>query len=152
MIEERTMGQLVDDATRDLSDIVRAELALARAELREEAMRAGAAGGMFASAGYLGYLASITGVLTVGFLLAAIGLPLWASFAVVTLGLILLAAGLVFWGRNNIERITPPTRTIEQARATITLISGRRGRGSSRRSTRSRTSPPPEPSAGTDVR
>jgi hypothetical protein len=155
MTEERTVGQLVDDAARDLSDIVRAEIALAKAELKDEATNAAAASVLFAAAGYLGYLATFAGMLTVGFLLAAIGLPIWVSFAVLTLLLGLLAAGLLFVGRAMARRIRPPTRAVEQARATVTQLSQRSsgaGTGPWRRRPRSGFSPRPGTSTGTDAR
>ena len=37
MAEERTIGQLVADATKDLSDLVRHEIALAKSELKRDA-------------------------------------------------------------------------------------------------------------------
>lgn len=154
MTDERTVGQLVDDAASDLSDIVRAEIALAKAELRKEAENALAAGGMFAAAGYLGYLATFAGMLTVAFLLTAIGLPLWAAFAVVTFLLTAIAAGLVFGGRAMGRRIRPPVQAVEQARATVALLPRRSsgtGANSSRRWFRSRPSRRSESSTGTDA-
>ncbi len=56
---ERTLGQLVADATADVQEIVRAEIALAKAELAQDAKRVGVGAGMFGAAGYLGFLASI---------------------------------------------------------------------------------------------
>ncbi|MDQ1537326.1 MAG: hypothetical protein QOE58_1719, partial [Actinomycetota bacterium] len=45
---ERTLGQLVADATADISSIVRSEVALAKSEIAADAKRAGAGIGMFA--------------------------------------------------------------------------------------------------------
>ncbi|WBB66129.1 phage holin family protein [Micromonospora sp. WMMD812] len=55
---ERTqsVGELLGDVTRDMSTLVRQEIALAKAELREEASQAGKAGGMFAGAALAGFL------------------------------------------------------------------------------------------------
>jgi hypothetical protein len=155
MTDDRTVSQLIDDATHDLSDIVRAEIALAKAELRKDAESAIAAGGMVAVAGYLGYLATFAGMLTTGFVLAAIGLPLWASFAVVTGLLVVIAAGLGFGARVMARRIKPPTQAMEQLRATVTLLPGRSsgdGVGSARRRSRSRSSRRPETSTNADTR
>ena len=55
---ERTLGQLVSDASRDLSAIVRAEVALAKAEVKVEAKTAALGGAMFAVAGVVAFLAS----------------------------------------------------------------------------------------------
>jgi len=58
--KERTqasVGDLMGDVTRDLSTLMRKEVELAKAELREEATQAGKAGGMFGGAGLAGFLA-----------------------------------------------------------------------------------------------
>lgn len=122
MTDERTLGHLVADATSDLSDLVRAEVALAKAELRVDARNAGLAGGMFAAAGYLGLLATITAVIAVGYGLVAVGLPAWAAFVIVTVGLVLLAGLLVLVGRAAAQRIGPPEQAIEAARATLAAL------------------------------
>ncbi|MET7373003.1 phage holin family protein [Micromonospora arida] len=57
--KERTqasVGELIGDVTRDMSTLVRKEVELAKAELREEASQAGKAGGMFGAAGLAGFL------------------------------------------------------------------------------------------------
>ncbi|MFG1881296.1 phage holin family protein [Micromonospora sp. NPDC049102] len=58
--KERTqasVGDLLGDVTRDMSTLVRKEVELAKAELREEVSQAGKAGGMFGGAGLAGFLA-----------------------------------------------------------------------------------------------
>ncbi|GGO12179.1 phage holin family protein [Micromonospora parathelypteridis] len=58
--KERTqasVGELLGDVTRDVSTLVRKEVELAKAELREEVSQAGKAGGMFGGAGLAGFLA-----------------------------------------------------------------------------------------------
>ncbi|MFC3503098.1 phage holin family protein [Micromonospora krabiensis] len=55
---ERTqsVGELLGDVTRDMSTLVRQEVQLAKAELREEATQAGKAGGLFGGAALAGFL------------------------------------------------------------------------------------------------
>ncbi|MEW2375901.1 phage holin family protein [Micromonospora sp. NPDC047812] len=56
--KERTqsVGDLLVEVTRDFSTLVRKEVELAKAELREEAGRAGKVGGMFGGAALAGFL------------------------------------------------------------------------------------------------
>lgn len=119
---ERTLGQLVADATRDLSEIVRAELALAKAEIREDVKNGAMAGGLFGAAGYLGLLASITAVITVGYALTGTGLPAWAAFLIVTAGLLVIAGILVLIGVSRIRRVGPPERAIRTTRETLAAV------------------------------
>ncbi|RKN17142.1 phage holin family protein [Micromonospora musae] len=57
-VTERTqsVGDLLGDVTRDMSTLLRQEVDLAKAELREEAVQAGKAGGMFGGAALAGFL------------------------------------------------------------------------------------------------
>jgi hypothetical protein len=119
---ERTLGQLVADLTSDLSEIVRAEIALAKAELASDVRNGAMAGGMFGAAGYLGLLASITAVITAGYGLVAAGLRPWAAFLVVTVALLLLAGLLVVIGRSRVRRVGPPQRAIRSTRRTIEAV------------------------------
>lgn len=119
---ERTLGQLVADATRDMSDIVRAEVALAKAELSYDITNGAVAGGLFGAASYLGLLASVTAVITAGYALTEAGLPTWAGFLVITAVLLLVAGILALIGRSRIHKIGPPERTIRSARETIATV------------------------------
>ncbi|MFI2651931.1 MULTISPECIES: phage holin family protein [Micromonospora] len=53
---QASVGELLGEVTRDLSTLVRQEVELAKAELREEASQAGKAGGMFGGAALAGFL------------------------------------------------------------------------------------------------
>src|SRR3954452_10051654 len=112
MAEERTLGQLGAPASDDLSGIVRAEIALAKAELREDAKNAAVGGGLFGAAGYLGVLASITLIITIAYALVALGLAAWAAFFIGTVLLLILAAVAAATGRSRIRKLSPPERTI----------------------------------------
>ena len=122
MAEERTLGQLVAQASDDLSGIVRAEIALAKAELRVDAKNAALGGGMFGAAGYLGLLASITLVITIAYALVAFGLKPWLAFLIVTVVLLVLAGILALIGRSRVRKLKPPERTIRNAQATIQAV------------------------------
>jgi uncharacterized membrane protein YqjE len=122
MAEERTLGQLVAQVSDDLSGIVRAEIALAKAELRADAKNAAAGGGLFGAAGYLGLLATITLVITIAYALVAAGLKPWLAFLIVTVVLLVLAAVLALVGRSRMRRITPPERTIRTTKETIAAV------------------------------
>jgi hypothetical protein len=119
---ERTLGQLVADATRDVSEIMRAEIALAKVELSQDVKNGALAGGMFGAAGYLGLLASITAVITVAYALTETGLPPWAAFLIVTGALLLISGMLALIGRSRVKRVGPPERAIRSTRETIAAV------------------------------
>jgi hypothetical protein len=122
MAEERTLGQLVAQASDDLSGIVRAEIALAKAELRADAKYAAVGGGLFGAAGYLGLLATVTLVIAIAYALVAAGLQAWAAFLIVTVVLLLIAGVLALVGRSRMRRITPPERTIRSTKEAIAAV------------------------------
>ncbi len=67
---ERTIGQLVADATGEISTIVRSEIALAKAEISSDAKAAGKGAAMFAVAGFVGLLGLIFLFHTIAYVIA----------------------------------------------------------------------------------
>jgi hypothetical protein len=122
MAEERTLGQLVAQASDDLSGIVRAEIALAKAELRGDVKNAALGGGLFGAAGYLGLLASILLVIAAAYGLVAAGLAPWLAFLIVAVVLLLIAGILALVGKSRLGKLGPPERTIRSAQATIAAV------------------------------
>ena len=122
MAEERTLGQLVAQASDDLSGIVRAEIALAKAELRGDVKNAALGGGLFGAAGYLGLLASILLVIAAAYGLVAAGLSPWLAFLIVAVVLLVLAGLLALVGKSRFGKLGPPERTIRNAQATIAAV------------------------------
>jgi hypothetical protein len=122
MAEERTLGQLVAQASDDLSGIIRGEIALAKAELRVDAKNAAVGGGLFGAAGYLGVLASVTAIITIAYALIAAGLAAWAAFLIVTVALLVVAGILALVGRSRIRKVSPPERTIRSTKEAIAAV------------------------------
>lgn len=76
--EDRSLGELFADLSRDTSALVRQEVALAKAEISEKASSVGKNVGFLAAGGavaYAGFLAILAGIV---FLLGEI-IPLWLS-------------------------------------------------------------------------
>lgn len=122
MAEERTVGQLVAEATRDISEIVRAEVALAKAELASSAKNGALAGGLFGAAGYLAFLASILLVIAAAYGLAALGLAPGLAFLAIALLLLLVGGVLALIGKSRVSRVGPPERAIRSTKQTIAAV------------------------------
>lgn len=122
MGEDRTLGQLVAEASRDVSEIMRHEVALAKAELKIEASKSAVVGGLFGTAGYFALAASILLFIAAAYGLVAAGLPAWAAFLIVAGVLLLIAAILALVGRSRSRKIGPPERTIRTAKETIAAV------------------------------
>ena len=120
---DRTIGQLVADASDDVKGIVRSEIALAKAEVTSGAKVMGKGAGMLAAAGVLGVFGLIYLFHTLAHVLA-LWLPLWAGYAIVTAVLFLVAAILGLLGRKALQTAKPkPEKAIQQAQATVAAIS-----------------------------
>lgn len=111
--DESSLSELVSEVTGDLQKLFRQEIALAKAEITEEASKAGKAAGLLGGAGFAGYmtivLLSLAAVFGLGEL---IGLG-WAALIVAVLWAI--AGAIMFvMGRSRMREVSPtPERTIE---------------------------------------
>jgi Flp pilus assembly protein TadB len=120
---ERTLGQLVADATQDVSTIVRSEIDLAKAEITADAKQAGKGAGMFAGAGVMGFLGVVLILFAVVYGLVAAGLPVWLSFLIVAVLLFVVAGVLGLVGKKAVSKVKgKPERTIVTTQETIAAI------------------------------
>lgn len=120
---ERTLGQLVADATNDISSIMRSEIALAKAEMSADAKKAGLGAGMFAAAGIFAFLALILLLISAAYGLVAAGLAPWLAFLIVAGVLLILGAILVIVGKSSIDKLQgKPERAIKSAQDTIAAV------------------------------
>ena len=123
LTDERTIGQLVSDATADLSSILRGEIELAKVEVKNDAVNAGKGAGMFIGAAVLGLYAF--GLLLLGGVwgLAKTGLDIWACFLIVAGVLLVIAAILGLIGKSSVSKVKgKPERTIANAQQTVAAI------------------------------
>ncbi len=103
-------GQLIASIREDLSSLVRDEVELAKAEMRESAARAGAGGALGAIGLYLIVLATVLLAIAAAYGLTGLGLhPGWA-FLIVGGALLLIAALLMLIARGRFTKISGPQR------------------------------------------
>ena len=109
---ERSLGELVQLATQNLSLLVSQEIALAKVEIKREVSAAGKGAGLFGGAGFTGLLALVFLSIALAF---AIGRPttLGVGFLVVGLLYLLAAVVLALTGKKKLSQVGPPTKTIE---------------------------------------
>ena len=121
---QRTIGQLVADATHDVQGLVKSEIALAKAEVQQGAKVLGKGAGLLAGAGFVALLGLIFLFHTLAQVIA-IWLPAWAGYAITTGLLFLVAAVLGLIGRNALSKARPkPERAIAEAEKTIAALKG----------------------------
>jgi len=124
--DDRSIGQLVASATRDMSDLVRGEIALAKAELRQAATSAAKGGALFVVAGLLGYVAIIILSAAAALGLTALGLHPAVGFAAIGGAQLVVCAILAYAGMRNLRKARPPERTkhtLEQTKQVVARAS-----------------------------
>ncbi|MEU0912015.1 phage holin family protein [Streptomyces althioticus] len=124
--DEHSVGELVGQATEQISRLARQEVALAKEELAEKGRRAGVGGGMLGAAGAFGY-AGLLALAATGIAALDLVLPLWAAALIITGVLFLIAGVLALTGRGQLRRATPPKpeRTLGSVKADVEEIKGR---------------------------
>ena len=131
-VEGTSVGSLIGEVTRDMSTLMRQELELAKAELREEAnkatnevkaqgAKAGKGAGMLAGAGYAGHIGVLFLSIALWWALSHLVGHSWSALIVAVLWLI-IAAVLYSMGRKQLKQIDftglkqvnpKPERTVE---------------------------------------
>jgi uncharacterized membrane protein YqjE len=109
----QSIGEILSEVVSDVTRLFRQEVDLAKAELREEAGKAGRAGGMLAGAAIAGLLTTVMVSLALAALLSEAMHPAWAALIVGVLWAI-AAAVLYRTGRERLRTVSPiPHQTVE---------------------------------------
>ncbi|MGW7243750.1 phage holin family protein [Streptomyces sp. NPDC054804] len=120
---QEPVSELVQRASQQLTQLVRGELRLAQAEMKEKGKRYGKGGGLFGGAGVAGFLMLQALVATV---IAALGVPLpvWTAALIVTAVLGVIAAVMATTGKKQVSQAAPPApeRTIDSVKADVAEI------------------------------
>jgi uncharacterized membrane protein YqjE len=110
---DRSLGALVSSLTSDMSKLMRQELTLAKAELREEAKEAGKAAGMLGGAAFAAWMTALFLSVTVMWLLDK-AMDLTLAALIVTLVWAIAAAVLGLGGKKKLQSLNPkPEQTID---------------------------------------
>lgn len=102
-----------------VSAIIRLELALAQAELKEKLQKLSVGIGLLVGAALFGFFAIGFGLATIAAGLATT-LPTWLALLIVMAGLVILTAVLALFGRMSIQKATPPVPEQAIAEAKLT--------------------------------
>ena len=120
--DDPTLGRLFADASRDMSTLVRQEIALAKSELKISVKAGGFGIGLFAGAAFLGLLAVIMLSVAIAYFLHMTGLDLAWCFLIVFLLYLLIAGLLAFIGVKKVKQVRAPERAIHQAQETKNIL------------------------------
>src|SRR5215211_5623860 len=124
--DDRPLGDLVQDLSRQTSTLIRQEMRLAQVELAEKGKHAGKGAGMFGGAG----LVALYGV---GALVAAAILGLatviepWIAAAAIGAALLLIAGILALTGKKELDEMGPPNpeQALESVQRDVETVKAR---------------------------
>ncbi|MEJ8636420.1 phage holin family protein [Streptomyces sp. NPDC006475] len=119
---ERSLGQLVASATAEMSALVHDEIALAKAELRQDVKRGAVGGAAISVAGVFALFS-----LPVFSFAAAYGIHNWGlglawCFLIVGGAFLLLAGILALLAVTKFKKVKPPEKSIASAKQTAAVL------------------------------
>lgn len=121
-----TIGMLVKDVSRDLSDLIQSEIALAKSEVKFSVKSGGIGAGLIAVSAFLGLLLIIMLSISVAYFIVMAGLhPAWA-FLIVSGFYLLLIGVLVLVGIRLLKKVKAPEKTITTAKEIPPALKGQR--------------------------
>lgn len=122
-----SLGSLIGDVTRDLSTLMRQELALAQAEVKQEVTKTAKGAGAMAGAGFAGYFVLLFLSIALWSALSNVMDAGWAGLLVALLWAI-IAAVLFVVGRGQLRRVNPkPERTVDTLSQVPDALKGHAG-------------------------
>jgi hypothetical protein len=124
--DDRSVGTLISEATKDLGALVRKEVELAKLELREELGVAVESGKYFGIGAFCGYLSVVLLSFAAAWGLAEVIAAGWAFLVV---ALIYAAVGIfaVLRGRDRVRVLHPvPEQTVETLKEDVQWLKARR--------------------------
>jgi hypothetical protein len=124
-IEDKSLGELVALASSNVSNLIRAEMDLAKMELKADAKKAALGGVMFSVAGLIGGLIVILLSIAAAYGLVALGIWHWAAFLIVAGAYLLLALALIGIGYLRIRKIDGAKRTRRTLKDDLTMLRSR---------------------------
>jgi MFS family permease len=106
-VSDASIGQLVQRLSQQTATLVRQEMHLAQAELKEKGKRAGIGAGLFGAAGVVA-LAAFGSLVAALILLIGEAVAMWISAFIVTGILGLVAGVMALTGKKQVAEATPP--------------------------------------------
>ncbi len=117
-----SLGELVSLAVKDVSQLIRWEIDLAKLELRDDVKRLGISSVMIAVAGFVCCIVLILLSFAAAYGFVAAGFPPWTGFLIVSGAYLLFAGTAVLYGVVKIRRLTGLRRTRASVQEGLALL------------------------------
>jgi uncharacterized membrane protein YqjE len=124
--DDRPMGELVQDLSRQTSTLIRQEMRLAQVELAEKGRHAGKGAGMFGGAGLVA-LYGVGALVAAAILGLATAIEPWIAAAAIGVVLLLIAGILALTGKKEFDEAGPPKpeQAIESVHQDVETVKAR---------------------------
>ena len=120
--DEQTLGMLVSLAVKDVTQLIRCELDLAKLELKADARRLGIAGTLLVIAAFVACLVLMLLSFAFAYGLVALGIFPWAAFLIVAGVYVLLAALAVLIGALKVRSVSALRKTRRTVQDDLSLL------------------------------
>jgi Putative Actinobacterial Holin-X, holin superfamily III len=118
-----SLGEVLSDVTQDISTLMRQEVELAKAEIRQSATKAGKGAGMLGGAGISGYMVLLFVSVAAWWGLGDTTGHGWSALIVAAVWLI-VAAALALAGRREIKSVSGLPQTAESVKKIPDAVKG----------------------------
>ena len=118
----RSVGDLVSVAIRDLTQLIKYQVDLAKVELRADMRRLGLSAGLLATAVFTGFLILVMLCFALAYGLQTLGVWDWASFLIVAAVCVVLAAATVGIVYLKVRRMSGLRKTRESVQEDLALL------------------------------
>jgi hypothetical protein len=123
---QEPVGDLVQRASQQLSQLVRDEMRLAQAEMTEKGKRFGKGGGLFGGAGLMGVL-TLQALVATAIAALSLAVDVWVAALIVTGVLAAVTAVMAALGKQQVSKASPPApeQTVDSVKADVAEIKER---------------------------
>lgn len=121
---EPSIKDLVSKTVADAQRLAKAQAALLKTEVSATGNRIGIGGALGVATAMIAGFATLFLLLTLAFVLVALGLPVWAGMLIVTVLLLIAGTATGLLAKKNFEEAKPPTIAIAEFEKTKAALSG----------------------------
>jgi len=123
-ISNASVGEMIGHVAQDLSLLMRQEVELAKAEIKQEASKTAKAAGMLGGAGFAGYMVLLFASIAAWWGLANLMDQAWAALIVTGVWAV-IGAVLFVVGRDRLKQVNPkPEQTVETVKELPDTLKG----------------------------
>jgi hypothetical protein len=119
-----SLKDLVSKAAADAQRLAKAQVALLQTEMAASGQKAGIGGALGVATALIAGFATLFLLLTLAFVLVALGLPVWAGMLIVSVLLLLTGAITGLLARKNFQEAKAPTLAISEFEKTKAALTG----------------------------